>query len=245
MQGSDHPSGHSHHFPAFSRLFPPISADFLLFWVKCKAPIIPQAKSRPEEPFLARRNHTKRNRFHPICHSEVFLTAFLHKSTLGIWGVSDQSKVPLSWFLRCVCGVFCSHGRCWLLGTTRTSLWRSLGRAIPIFAHYSRLLKSEVPAEPMLRGETSMSKRSRWGVPAEVALVKSTMKIDFEEILGENHRSIFFELFELFFCLFLPDSDRRVCFCPRWRLRFGRSHTGGSFVPQKTARKFRGVSFLR
>jgi len=139
--------------------------------------------------------------------------------------------------------VFCSHGRCWLLGTTRTSLWRSLGRAIPIFAHYSRLLNSEVPAEPMLRGETSISKRSRWGVPAEVALVKSPMKIDLEEILGENHRSIFFELFELFFCLFLPDSDRRVCFCPRWRLRFGRSHTGGSFVPQ-TARKFRGVSFL-
>ena len=64
-----------------------------------------------------------------------------------------------------------------------------------------------------------------------------------ENRLGENHRSIFFELFKLFFCLFLPDSDRRVCFCPRWRLRFGRSHTGGSFVPQ-TARKFRGVSFL-
>ena len=94
------------------------------------------------------------------------------------------------------------------------------------------------------RGNIDFEKRSRWGVPAEVALVKSPMKIDLEEILGENHRSIFFELFELFFCLFLPDSDRRVCFCPRWRLRFGRSHTGGSFVPQ-TARKFRGVSFLR
>ena len=129
-------------------------------------------------------------------------------------------------FALCVC-VFCSHGRCWLLGTTRTSLWRSLGRAIPIFAHYSRLLNSEVPAEPILRGETSISKRSRWGprgsrpskIPYENRLG--------ENRLGENHRSIFFELFELFFCLFLPDSDRRVCFCPRWRLSSAAATQGG------------------
>ena len=42
MQGSDHPSGRSHIFPAFSRLVPPISADFRRFLVKCKAPMIPQ-----------------------------------------------------------------------------------------------------------------------------------------------------------------------------------------------------------
>ena len=62
-----------------------------------------QAKSRPEEPFLARRNHTKPNRFFQIFCAEVFLLAFLHKFTLGIWGLSDQSKVPLSWFLRFFC----------------------------------------------------------------------------------------------------------------------------------------------
>ena len=95
--------------------------------------------------------------------------------------------------------VFWSHGRCWLLGTTRTSLWRSLGRAIPIFAHYSRLLNSEVPAEPMLRGETSISKRSRWGVPAEVALVKSPMKIDLEKIDLEKTTDRFFSSFSNYF----------------------------------------------
>ena len=85
-----------------------------------------QAKSRPEEPFLARRNHMKPNRFSQIFCAEVFLLAILHKFMLGIWGVSDQSKVALSWFGR-VFVLFCSHGRCWLLGTTRTSLWHSFG----------------------------------------------------------------------------------------------------------------------
>ena len=98
-----------------------------------------------------------------------------------------------------MCVFSASHGRCWLLGTTRTSLWRSLGRAIPIFAHYSRLLNSEVPAEPILRGETSTSKRSRWGprgsrpskIPYENRLG--------ENRLGENHRSIFASFSNYFF----------------------------------------------
>ena len=64
MQGSDHPSGRSHIFPAFFRLVPPISADFRRFLVKCKAPMIPQGVPTPFSadfrrfpPILARRNH--------------------------------------------------------------------------------------------------------------------------------------------------------------------------------------------
>ena len=62
-----------------------------------------QAKSRPEELFWAVRNHTKPNRCFQICCAEVFLLAILHKFTLGIWGLSGQSKAPLSWFLRFFC----------------------------------------------------------------------------------------------------------------------------------------------
>ena len=92
-------------------------------------------------------------------------------------GVSDQPKVPHSWFGRfIVC--FCSDGRCWRVGTTRTSLWRSLGLSKSSFCTRFQTFTfrtssrddfgrnpGKMPAQPIVAEIHILGRKRVFGVP--------------------------------------------------------------------------------